>query len=201
MEKLQQVRSIAVSWLLPNIDTDVISPMSIILRHLDELGKYAFAPYRFIDGDIEKAELSLEFPLNQNQYKNAKILFAGENFGCGSSRETAPMAILDMGIRCIIAPSFGNIFFNNCFQQGILPIALPADLIHRLSNMNGEFVVDLEKCEISCPSGESIAFEVGNLRRRMLLEGLDDVGVTLERKDTLLKYLAKDQIHRPWVYQ
>lgn len=201
MKKFEHVKSVAAPWLLPNIDTDVISPMKRMLYNMDEMGKYSFAPYRFADGDGDNDELNPKFPLNQPQFRDSKIMLVGENFGCGSSRETAAMAIAEIGIQCLIAPSFGGIFFKNCFQQGILPIVLPQKIIHHLADLQGELEIDLENCKIICPDGEQIPFEVEASRQRMLLDGLDDVMLTLKKEARTREFIRQDSILRPWVYR
>ena len=201
MKKFEHVKSVAVPWLLPNIDTDVITPMKRILYNMEEMGKYSFAPYRFADGDGDNDELNPKFPLNQPLFRDSKIMLVGENFGCGSSRETAAIAIAEIGIRCLIAPSFGGIFFKNCFQQGILPIVLPMEMIHHLAALQGELEIDLENCQIICPDGRQVPFEVEASRQRMLLEGLDDVMLTLKKEGRTREFIEKDSMLRPWVYR
>ena len=200
MKKFVNVKSVAAAWLLPNIDTDVITPMKRILYNMEEMGKYSFAPYRFADGDGDNDELNPDFPLNQPQFRNAKIMLVGENFGCGSSRETAAIAIAEIGIQCLIAPSFGGIFFKNCFQQGILPVVLPMPTISYLASLQGELDINLENCKIICPDGKEITFEVEASRQRMLLEGLDDVMLTLKKETRTREFIKKDAKLRPWVY-
>jgi 3-isopropylmalate/(R)-2-methylmalate dehydratase small subunit len=201
MKKFKDVKSVATPWLLPNIDTDVITPMYRLLNNLDEMGWYSFAPYRFVDGTGDNGELNPDFPLNQKQYLGSKIMLVGENFGCGSSRESAVMAIAEIGFQCLIGPSFGGIFFKNCFQQGILPIILPMQTIQHLADLQGELEIDLENCQIICPDGVKVDFEVAPLRQRMLLNGLDDVKLTLEKEECTLAFIKKDSIIRPWVYK
>lgn len=202
MKKINIVKSVAVPWLLPNIDTDIISPMKRILYNFNELEKYTFEAFRFIDGDGDRGELDPDFPLNRFSYKDAKLMIVGENFGCGSSRETAPEGIAGMGIECIIGSSFGGIFFKNCFQQGILPIVLPNKTIDTMveQTLEGEFVVNLFDMTIITPRGEIIDFYVEPLRREYLLEGVDDVGRTLKKVKTIGEFKAKDKLLRPWIY-
>lgn len=203
MRKFKTISSVAVPWLLPNIDTDIITPMKRILRNLDNLAAFAFEPFRFIDGDGDKGELNPDFILNMPEYQNAQIMLVGENFGSGSSRETAPEAIAGMGIYCLIGISFGGIFFKNCFQQGILPIVLPKEVIEHMAEqtLTGRFSVDLQACEITTPNGEVIPFKVESGKRNSLLEGLDDVGITLKDKARIQEFQQKDRTVRPWVYQ
>jgi 3-isopropylmalate/(R)-2-methylmalate dehydratase small subunit len=145
-----------------------------------------------------------DFVLNQPAYRNAKILVAGANFGCGSSREHAPWAILDFGIKCVIAPSFADIFYNNCFKNGILPIALPQEEIDKLLDdasrgSNATITVNLETQEIRGPDGGVIRFDIDPFRKKCLLEGLDDIGLTLEKQNNIASYEAKQHAERPWV--
>ncbi|HWR06566.1 3-isopropylmalate dehydratase small subunit [Sporomusa sp.] len=200
MEKFSVLKSIAVPWLMPNVDTDIITPMRRMLMNPNELDKYSFEAYRFVDGNGDKGELSLEFPLNQEGCKKAKIMIVGENFGGGSSRETAPMAIAKLGVRCLIGSSFGGIFFKNCFQQGILPIVLPKGKVIELASQKGEFEIDLPQKVIRTPLGEVIAFEVENLRLMSLSEGLDDVGMTQKKTALIEKFFKKDRAKRKWLY-
>lgn len=203
MQQFTVVTGVAAPWLVPNVDTDIITPMKRMLNNTNELEKYAFEPYRFIGGNGDTGKLSPDFPLNQPQYQAAQIMIVGENFGGGSSRETAPMAIARLGIRCLIGTSFGGIFFKNCFQVGILPISLPKETVEHLAEQaagNGEFQVSLESCEITTPAGQRISFDVEPLRRSSLLEGIDDVGMTLKKKDAIQAYFDRDRLQRPWIY-
>jgi 3-isopropylmalate dehydratase, small subunit len=203
MEKFTVVKGPAAPWLMPNIDTDIITPMKRMLKNTDELEKYAFEPYRFVGGDADSGEPDPKFPLNQPQYRDAPILLVGENFGGGSSRETAPYAIAKMKIRCLIGSGFGGIFFKNCFQVGVLPIVLPVETVKELAAEAAalhDFMVDLEAQSISTSAGTVIPFQVEPLRRAALLEGLDDVGMTLKREDRIRAYLSRDREKRPWVY-
>lgn len=145
-----------------------------------------------------------DFVLNKPQYKDAKILVAGDNFGCGSSREHAPWAIADFGIRCIIAPSFADIFYNNCFKNGILPITLPQEQIDLLMDdaergANAIVEIDLEAQTIRGPDGGEISFELDAFRKHCLLEGLDDIGLTLEKEDEISNFEAKRKAAQPWL--
>ncbi|MDR5785493.1 3-isopropylmalate dehydratase small subunit [Caballeronia sp. LP003] len=183
-----------------NIDTDVI----IRIEHLtalekDQLGPYAMEALRF------RAEGS-EDPccvLNQAVFRNAPILVAGQNFGCGSSREAAVWALQCMGVRCVIAPSFGEIFFNNCFQNGVLPIRLPAAEVEAIGGAcaSGEpMTVDLRAQTLRIPRGRSVTFSVDAVRREGLLRGLDDIGLTLQHDDSVRHWQDKDRIARPWAW-
>ena len=143
------------------------------------------------------------FVLNKPAYRNARILVAGDNFGCGSSREHAPWALLDFGIRCVIAPSFADIFYNNCFQNGILPIVLPQDQVDKLMDdaergSNAVLTVDLESQEITGPDGGTIAFEIDPFRKHCLLNGLDAIGLTLQQADAIDAFEARDRAARAW---
>ena len=202
MRKIQIIKSVAVPWLLPNIDTDIISPMKRMLYNINELDKYAFEPFRFLDGDGDKGEINPDFPLNMAVYRGAKIMIVGKNFGCGSSRETAPEGMAGMGIECIIGSSFGGIFFKNCFQQGILPIMLPLEIVHSMSEqtLEGEFEVNLYEQTITTPRGEVVRFDVESLHRESLLKGLDDVSRTLKKVEAINQFKAKDKLLRPWIY-
>ena len=203
MQKFTLIQSAAIPWLMPNVDTDVITPMKRMLMNINELDKYVFEAYRFIGGNGDTGETDPAFPLNQPQYNNAQIMIVGENFGCGSSRETAPMAIAQLGIRCLIGTSFGGIFFKNCFHVGILPISLPEDTVNNMAEaaLNADaFTVDLEHKQITTPDGKIIPFEVETVRRTSLLEGLDDVGMTLQKLDRINAFFTSDKITRPWLY-
>lgn len=202
MKKFGVVKSKAAPWLLPNVDTDIITPMKRILNNLNDLSAYAFEPFRFQNGDGDNGLLNPSFVLNQPEYKDVQIMIVGENFGSGSSRETAPAAIAGLGIQCLIGISFGGIFMKNCFQQGVLPIVLPKETIESLSQqtLEGEFVVDLYKKEIITPRSEVISFDVDPLRQMLLIEGLDDVGVTLKNRNKICDFQKQDSNLRPWVY-
>lgn len=202
MKKFGVLKSVAAPWLLPNVDTDIISPMKRILKNYDNLQDYAFENYRFVDGDGDAGIPNPSFVLNKTEYKDVKIMIVGENFGSGSSRETAPMAIAGMGIQCLIGVSFGGIFFKNCFQQGVLPIVLPMEKIQELASqtLEGEFIIDLFEKEITTPRGEKILFDVEPVRQSSLINGLDAVGITLKSKTIISQYEEWDKIARPWVY-
>jgi 3-isopropylmalate/(R)-2-methylmalate dehydratase small subunit len=164
------------------------------------LGKNLFDEMRY---DGEGNEIA-EFVLNRPAYREAQILVSGDNFGCGSSREHAPWALLDFGIRCVIAPSFADIFYNNCFKNGILPIALPQSEVDKLMDdaergSNATLTVDLESQTISGPDGGKIHFDIDPFRKHCLLNGLDDIGLTLEKADHIASFEAKAAADRPWV--
>jgi 3-isopropylmalate/(R)-2-methylmalate dehydratase small subunit len=203
MKKFTLVTGIAVPWLMPNIDTDIITPMKRMLSSPGKLDRYAFEPFRFIGGNADTGGLNPEFPLNMPQYRGAEIMVVGENFGGGSSRETAPAAIAGLGFRCLIGSSFGGIFFKNCYKLGLLPVSLSPELVRKLASEAEEgirFVIDLAKQEISTGRGTRCSFEVEALRKTSLLEGLDDVGMTLKQKSRILDFFSRDQTRRPWVY-
>lgn len=203
MEKFTVLRSRAVPWLMPNVDTDTITPMKRILLNMEELGKYSFEPYRYVGGDGDRGELNMEFPLNMHCFQNAGIMITGENFGCGSSRETAPEAIRRIGIRCLVGSSFGGIFQKNCYQQGILPITLTKDEVEWLAELAKsleEFTVDLPSRTLYAPDGGRYLFTLPEIRYRSLSEGLDDVGMTLEKLNSILQYFKQDSVKRRWLY-
>jgi len=184
-----------------NVDTDMIIPkqyLKTIAR--TGLGKGLFDEMRYNPDGSEKPE----FVLNQPAYRAAEILVAGDNFGCGSSREHAPWALLDFGIRCVIAPSFADIFFNNCFKNGILPIVLPQAEVDRVmadaqKGANARIDIDLEAQTITLSDGQVIGFEIDPFRKHCLLNGLDDIGLTLEKAAAIDSFEAKAATLRPWV--
>ncbi|ACJ01303.1 3-isopropylmalate dehydratase small subunit [Rhodospirillum centenum] len=200
MEKFTVLTGVAAPLRIMNVDTDMIIParyLKTIKR--TGLGAGLFSSLRFDDTGAERPD----FVLNQRAYRNATILIAGDNFGCGSSREHAPWALLDYGIRCVIAPSFADIFFNNCFKNGILPIALPEPVVEKLmaaadNGANATFTVDLEAQRIAMPDGESIPFEVEPFRRECLLNGWDDIGLTLRQSERIDAYEARQRTEQPW---
>jgi len=203
MEPLREVEGTAAPLMRANIDTDVIIPMGRLLRAArDELGRYAFEPLRYRDDGSENPE----FVFNQAAFRDAPILLAGRNFGCGSSREVAVWAMKEMGIRCVIAPSFGTIFQNNCFQNSVLPIELPEETVEAMAaeahdgGANARFTVDLANNRITCPSGRTVEFEVMAARREALLEGLDDIGMTMRRAEAIAAFQDRDRGARPWIY-
>jgi len=201
-EIFRRLTSVAAPLLRSNVDTDIIIPMSrLVMAEKADMHLYAFEPLRFLAGGSENPD----FVLNQDAYRDAAILITGPNFGCGSSREGAVWAIRGLGIRCLIGSSFGNIFYNNCFQNGILPVVLPAETVERLAALaedgnGGPFEVDLETCRITSPDGETYEIEIDAGHRRQLLEGLDDIGLTLERSGEIDAFRAADRERRPWIY-
>ncbi|PIE11941.1 MAG: 3-isopropylmalate dehydratase small subunit [Rhodobacterales bacterium] len=201
MDKFEKLTGIAAPMPLINVDTDMIIPKQFLKTiKRSGLGQNLFDEMRF---DRDGNEIP-DFVLNKPAYRAAEILVAGDNFGCGSSREHAPWAIKDFGIRCVIAPSFADIFFNNCFKNGILPIALPQETVDVLmkdaeKGANARMTVDLEAQEITTSEGEVIPFDVDPFRKHCLLEGLDDVGLTLEKAAAIDGFEAKAGLERPWV--
>jgi len=200
MEKFATLTGIAAHLPMINVDTDMIIPKQYLKTiKRTGLGTGLFAELRY---DEEGRPLP-DFVLHQKPYTEAKILIAGENFGCGSSREHAPWALLDFGFRCVIAPSFADIFYNNCFKNGILPIVLPQEEIDKLIDDaargdNARLTIDLEAQEIRGPDGGVIAFEVDPHRKRCLIEGLDDIGLTLEKADAIDTFEQQNAVARPW---
>lgn len=208
MEKLRTLTSKAAPLMLANIDTDVITPMRRLVAHSGSaLAHYAFEPLRYLGGDADVGEPNPDFIMNQPAFQQAKVLITGENFGCGSSRETAVKVLVDLGYRCVIGSSFGEIFYNNCFQNGILPIVLPLEQVESLAaealetaDSEGVVTVDLETCTIATPLGNTLPFEVNALRREALLQGLDAIGVTLQREGEIAAFQAQDRQARSWIY-
>ena len=200
MEKFTTLTGVAAPLPLVNVDTDMIIPKQFLKTvQRTGLSKGLFYEMRFDEQGRPKAG----FVLDQPAYKNAKILVAGENFGCGSSREHAPWALLDAGIRCVIAPSFADIFYNNCFKNGILPIVLPQKQVDLLMDdavrgANAVVTVDLEKQEIAGPDGGTIRFDVDPFRKHCLINGLDDIGLTLEKADRIAAFEQARQVSQPW---
>jgi 3-isopropylmalate/(R)-2-methylmalate dehydratase small subunit len=203
MKKFTRITSVAVPWLLPNIDTDIITPMKRMLNNSGNLEKYAFEPFRFVGGNGDSGEPNPDFPLNKSEYKDARIMLVGENFGGGSSRETAPAAIAKLGIRCLVGSSFGGIFFKNCFKVGLLPVSLSAEQVRALAaeaETLTRFTVDLAAQEITTAAGTRCRFDVEPLRKTSLLEGLDDVGMTLRHRKKIAAFFDRDKKTRPWAY-
>ena len=201
MQKFTKLTGVAAPLPLRNIDTDMIIPKQFLKTILRTgLGKSLFYEMRFDQKGVENAD----FVLNKPQYRKAEILVTGENFGCGSSREHAPWALLDFGIRCVIAPDFADIFYNNCFQNGILPIRLPQADVDKLMDdasrgANAMVTIDLETQEIRGPDGGVIKFEVDAFRKHCLMNGLDNIGLTLEKDKAIRSFEVKAAISRPWL--
>jgi 3-isopropylmalate/(R)-2-methylmalate dehydratase small subunit len=201
MEKFNTLTGIAAPMPLVNIDTDMIIPKQFLKTIARSgLGKNLFDEMRFT---LDGAEIP-GFVLNQPAYRHAEILVTGENFGCGSSREHAPWALLDFGIRCVIAPSFADIFYNNCFKNGILPIVMPQDMVDVLmadaqKGANARVTVNLEDQIVTTSDGQVFAFDVDAFRKHCLMNGLDDIGLTLEKAASIDNYEAKAAVLRSWV--
>ncbi len=201
MDKFTTLTGVGAPLPMINIDTDMIIPKQFLKTiQRTGLGKHLFDEMRFNQDGSEKEN----FVLNQPAYRNAEILVAGENFGCGSSREHAPWALKDFGIKSVIAPSFADIFYNNCFKNGILPIALPQEDVDKLMEdaergSNATITVDLENMTISGPDGGTISFELDPHKRHCLLEGLDDIGESLQKESNIDAYEAKKSEERPWM--
>ncbi len=201
MEKFTKLTGVAAPMPIKNVDTDMIIPKQFLKTiQRSGLGKNLFDEMRYNEDGSENPE----FVLNKPQYRDTTILVAGDNFGCGSSREHAPWAILDFGIRCVIAPSFADIFYNNCFKNGILPIRLPQADVDKLMEdaergSNATVTIDLEAQEISGPDGGVIAFEIDAFRKHCLLNGLDDIGLTLQKNDKIEAFEARQKAERPWL--
>ena len=201
MEKFTKIQGIAAPMPLVNIDTDMIIP-KVFLKSIQRtgFGKNLFDEMRY---NRDGSEIE-DFVLNKPQYRDAEILIAGDNFGCGSSREHAPWAIADFGIKCIVSTSFADIFFNNSFKNGILPIVLSQEQVDILmkdaeKGANARMTVDLEAQEITTSDGEVITFEVDAFKKHCLLNGLDDIGLTMEKSASIKSFEDKASQERPWV--
>ena len=201
MDKFTTLTGIAAPMPLVNIDTDMIIPKQFLKTiQRSGLGVNLFDELRY---DRDGNELP-DFVLNQPAYRDAQILVAGDNFGCGSSREHAPWALLDFGIRCVISTSFADIFFNNCFKNGILPVVLPQDPVDALmedarKGANARMTVDLENQTVTTSDGLSFAFEIDPFRKHCLLNGLDDIGLTMEKAPSIDSFETQMAQARPWV--
>ncbi len=203
MDKFTTLEGVAAPLKIINVDTDMIIPKEYLKTiKRTGLGTGLFAELRYKDqaGTIENPD----FVLNKPAYKNAKILVADDNFGCGSSREHAPWALLDFGIRCIISTSFGDIFYNNCFKNGVLPIRVsPEDLVKLFDDAdrgaNARLTIDLAAQEIRGPDGGMIKFDIDPFRKHLLLNGLDDIGLTMEKGSKIDSFESKASAARPWV--
>jgi len=201
MDKFTTLTGIAAPLPLINVDTDMIIPKQFLKTILRSgLGVNLFDEMRYREDGSENPD----FVLNQPAYRDAEILIAGDNFGCGSSREHAPWAIKDFGIRCIVAPSYADIFFNNCFKNGILPIVLPKEQVDELmkdagKGANARMTIDLEAQTVTSSDGEVYPFEIDPFRKRCLLEGLDEIGLTLEKAAAIDSFEADLAQSRPWI--
>jgi len=200
MQKFTKLTAVAAPLPMINVDTDAIIPKQFLKTiKRTGLGKHLFEELRYDEkgGDVA------DFVLNKPAYRKAQILVAGDNFGCGSSREHAPWALLDFGIRCVISTSFADIFYNNCFQNGILPIKVSPEDLDKLMDdanrgANATITVDLENQEIRGPDGGLVKFEMDPFRKRCLLEGLDNIGLTLQNETAIGDYETKAAVARPW---
>jgi 3-isopropylmalate/(R)-2-methylmalate dehydratase small subunit len=202
MDKFTVLTGVAAPLPIRNVDTDMIIPKQFLKTiKRTGLGKSLFYEMRY---DPATGNEIADFVLNKPQYRKATILVAGENFGCGSSREHAPWALLDFGIRCVIAPDFADIFYNNCFQNGILPIKLPQSEVDKLMDdanrgANATLTVNLESQEIRGPDGGVIKFDIDPFRKHCLLNGLDNIGLTLEKANAISSFETSTSSSRPWL--
>ena len=201
MDKFTTLTAVAAPLPMANVDTDKIIPARFLKTiKRTGLGVHLFDSLRYDEKGAERPE----FVLNREPYRHAQIIVAFENFGCGSSREHAPWALLDFGIRCVIAPDFADIFHNNCFKNGILPVRLPREVCETLMQDaemggNARLTVDLARQVVVRPNGEEIRFEIDPFRRHLLLEGLDDIGQTLQHGGSIDAYEARQQAERAWM--
>ncbi|MBT4352990.1 MAG: 3-isopropylmalate dehydratase small subunit [Rhodospirillaceae bacterium] len=201
MEKFDKHSGVAAPLNMINIDTDKLIPKQF-LRTIKRtgLGQYLFNEIRFnSDGSENK-----DFILNKPAYRDASILVAGDNFGCGSSREHAPWALLDFGVKCVISTSFADIFFNNCFKNGILPIVVSKEQLDQLmddanNGANSILDIDLENQQIGRPNGDKINFQIDEFRKHCLINGLDDIGLTMQKQDSIGDFEKRREIEQPWV--
>ncbi len=202
MQKFSTLSGVAAPLPMINVDTDMIIPKQFLKTiKRTGLGKSLCYELRYNEDGSEKAE----FVLNKPPYRGAAILIAGDNFGCGSSREHAPWAILDFGIRCLIAPGFADIFFNNCFKNGILPIKLGQEKIDKLMEGAGKsadptLAIELETQTITTAGGDVIPFDIDPFRKECLLKGLDDIGLTLQKADKIDAFEAQGKARQPWLF-
>ncbi|MFN6253136.1 MAG: 3-isopropylmalate dehydratase small subunit [Alphaproteobacteria bacterium] len=202
MQAFTKLTGIAAPLPKANVDTDQIIPARF-LKSISRLGfgKNLFANFRFKEDGSENPD----FVLNQEPYRKAEVLIAFENFGCGSSREHAPWALLDFGIRCVIAPDFADIFNNNCFKNGVLPVRLPREICEKLMEDakmggNARITVDLERQVVVRPNGEEIPFQIDPLRRHLMLNGLDDIGQTMQHAPAIDSFESRQRAAQPWLY-
>ncbi|KAF0843816.1 3-isopropylmalate dehydratase small subunit [Methylovorus glucosotrophus] len=211
MQAFTQLNGVVAPLDRANVDTDAIIPKQFLKSiKRSGFGPNAFDEWRYLDHgepgmDNSKRQINPDFVLNQPRYQGASILLTRENFGCGSSREHAPWALLDYGFRAIIAPSYADIFFNNCFKNGILPIILSADVVDSLfqaveANQGYKLTVDLATQTVNTPDGKSYAFEVDAFRKHCLLNGLDDIGLTLQHVDDIKTFETKHKAAQPWLF-
>jgi len=205
VEKFTELTAVAAPLLRINIDTDAIIPSREMKRVSKQgLGDGLFAGWRYTrPGSREE---NTDFVLNQAPYREAQILLSGLNFGCGSSREHAVWALHEWGIRCIIAPSFGAIFYGNCVLNGILPVTLENSIVEDLARQveanppENQITIDLEECVVTAPDSSRYDFDIAPADREMLMEGLDAIAATMKRDDEILAFQARDRLKRPWIY-
>ena len=201
MDKFTKLRGVAAPLNMINIDTDKLIPKQFLKTiKRTGLGKHLFNEMRFNEDGSEKQD----FVLNKSAYREASIIVAGDNFGCGSSREHAPWALLDFGIKCVISTSFADIFYNNCFKNGILPIVVNKQQLDQLmddaeNGANAVLDVDLEAQEIIRPGGEKVTFEIDEFRKHCLINGLDDIGLTMEKEENIDNFEKRRAAEQPWV--
>ena len=200
MKAFTHITAVGAPMPIANVDTDQIIPKQFLSTvERTGLGKGLMYDFRFDEKGNEKPD----FVLNQPAYKKAGVLITGENFGCGSSREHAPWALLDFGISCVIAPSFADIFYGNCFNNGLLPVILPKEAVAQLTEeargANHVFTVDLESQTVTSPTGKQFKFEIDAGRKQKLLEGLDDIGLTLKRGPAIDKFEEQRKLAQPWM--
>jgi 3-isopropylmalate/(R)-2-methylmalate dehydratase small subunit len=201
MEKFDKHRGVAAPLNMINIDTDKLIPKQFLKTiKRTGLGKYLFNEIRF-NADGSENE---DFVLNKPAYRDASILVAGDNFGCGSSREHAPWALLDFGVKCVISTSFADIFFNNCFKNGILPIVVSKEELDQLmddaeNGSNSVLDIDLENQYVGRPNGEKINFEIDEFRKHCLINGLDDIGLTMQKRSNIDSFEKKRETEQPWI--
>ncbi|MCK9513903.1 MAG: 3-isopropylmalate dehydratase small subunit [Pigmentiphaga sp.] len=204
MNRFTTLHGTAAPLPLDNVDTDMIIRVEPLFSGVprEQLGAHALAALRYRpDGSADP-----DFVLNRPEYADATILVTGSNFGCGSSREGAVWALAGLGIRAVVAPGFGEIFFNNCFENGLLPIRLAANIVRRLQRQLAEGLhgrrlgIDLERCELTAPDGEVLSFAVPRLKREALLEGLDSIAVTQKRDARIAAYQDRERQRRPWLF-
>ena len=201
MEPFRTLTGVAAPLPMVNVDTDMIIPK----QFLKTIKRSGLAKGLFYELRTDEAGNPKDFVLDQPAYRDARILVGGENFGCGSSREHAPWALLDFGIRCVIAPSFADIFYNNCFKNGILPIVLPQEDVDKLMDdaergANAVVTVDLEAQEIRGPDGGVVRFDIDPFRKHCLINGLDDIGLTLQQAPAIDTYESQQRTGQPWLW-
>ncbi|MDE2423694.1 MAG: 3-isopropylmalate dehydratase small subunit [Betaproteobacteria bacterium] len=211
MQAFTQVTGVVLPIDRSNVDTDAIIPKQFLKSiHRSGFGPHLFDAWRYLDEgqpgqDCSKRPLNTDFVMNQPRYQGASILLARDNFGCGSSREHAPWALSDYGIRALIAPSFADIFFNNCFKNGLLPVVLPEAVVDTLfkavlATPHYQLTVDLTNQQVRTSDGESFSFEVDEFRKYCLLNGFDDIALTLRHAEDIKTYEAQRQLAEPWIF-